>query len=74
MKKLFEYANEYLAQSDWKDLAMIKCCLCAIGVLMGLIVPKKNRKTVFAAALLIFAATYIPLMKKFVRVVKESIG
>ena len=39
MKKLFEYADQYIQQSDWKDLAMIKFCLAAMGVLIGVSLP-----------------------------------
>ena len=35
-KKLFGYADTYVKRSDWKDLAMIKFCLAAIGLLIGL--------------------------------------
>ena len=42
MKKLFGYADKYVKQSDWKDLAMIKFCLAAMGVLIGISLPVKN--------------------------------
>ena len=35
MKKLFEYANQYVQESDWKDMALLKFCLCAMGVMIG---------------------------------------
>lgn len=31
-------------QSNWKDLAMLKFCLFAIGVLAGTQIPKRNRR------------------------------
>lgn len=31
MKKLFGYAEKYIAGSDWKDFAMLKFCLFAMG-------------------------------------------
>lgn len=40
MKCLFDSANEYTRQSDWKDFALVKMCLAAIGVLIGLHTPK----------------------------------
>ena len=36
MKKLFDSADLYLKQSDWKNLALIKFCLASIGLLVGL--------------------------------------
>lgn len=69
MKKLFIYADEYIKQSDWKDLAMLKFCLAAIGVLIGISLPTKSKKYVFGIAGGIFLITYIPLMAKFFRIV-----
>lgn len=31
MKKLFGYAEKYIARCGWKDLAMLKFCLFAMG-------------------------------------------
>ena len=74
MKKLFALADAYLKESDWKDLALIKLCLCAVGVLMGLAVPRERRRVVLSAALAVFLATYIPLMAKLLGIllVKED--
>ena len=40
MKKLFPWlftsADRYLRASDWKDIALIKLCLFAIGLLAGM--------------------------------------
>ena len=46
MKNLFAIADEYLRQSDWRDLALIKFCLFSMGVLAGVLVPKNRRKLV----------------------------
>ena len=48
MKDLFRLANQYIRESDWMDLARIKLCLCAVGILLGMQIPPKHRK---AAAL-----------------------
>ncbi len=68
MKTLFTYANEYVRQSDWKDMALLKFCLCAAGLLIGVAVPKKAKKPVAFGAMAVFIATYIPLMTKFLRI------
>lgn len=70
MKKLFEAANRYIETSDWKTIAVLKFCLISLGMMIGMAIPKKNKKPVFFGALAIFAATYIPLMVKFFRVFK----
>ena len=69
MKKLFGYADKYMKQSDWKDLAMIKFCLAAMGVVIGASLPEKHRKPALWIAGGVFAATYLPLMAKFFRFV-----
>lgn len=69
MNKLFEDANQYVKESDWKDLSLIKFCLCAIGVIIGINIPQKYRKTATKVAAGIFAVTYIPLMAKFIKII-----
>lgn len=44
MKKLLSVADAYIAHMNWKDLALVKLCLCAAGVLLGLSAPKRWRK------------------------------
>lgn len=68
MKKLFDYANQYVRESDWKIVALLKFCLCAMGILIGLSVPEGRKKEVRYGAALVFVCTYIPLMIKFVQV------
>ncbi len=65
MKRLFECADNYIHARDWKMLAGLKFCLCAIGILLGLAVPEKHKKTAAAAAGGVFLATYIQLMADF---------
>ena len=43
MKKLFESADLYLQSATWKDLTLVKFCLAAIGILIGLQVRKSGR-------------------------------
>lgn len=65
MNKLFDLVDEYIDRCNWTDFALLKFCLCAIGVLLGLAVPPKHRKAATGCALLTFFLTYIPLMSKF---------
>ena len=72
MKKLFPWlftsADRYLRASDWKDIALIKLCLFAIGLLAGMQVRDSDKKAVRAGAAVLFAVTYIPLMSKYIGV------
>lgn len=72
MKRLFTYADSYIQQSTWKDFALLKFCLFAMGILIGIRIPEKNRKSAGIVAAVVFVATYIPLMAKFVSVVMEQ--
>ena len=66
MKKLFSAADGYIAGMNWRDLALVKLCLCAVGVMLGLAAPRRTRKWAALGAALLFAATYLPLMLKFI--------
>ena len=65
MKRLFDCADRYIQSRDWKMLAFLKFCLCAIGVLLGLSVPGKRKKCAATGAFGVFLATYLPLMADF---------
>lgn len=64
MKNLLFIVNDYLEQSDWKDLAFVKLCLCSVGIIIGLFVPVKAKKPVLTASACVFVLTYLPLMAK----------
>ncbi len=74
MKRLFDWGSAYIRECDWKDLALVKFCLCAMGALIGLCVPEKKRKIPLILAGLVFLATYIPLMVNFGRMVCRSLS
>ena len=44
MKNPLEAAEDYTKQAGWRDLAELTCCLCALGLLLGLAVPRRWRK------------------------------
>ena len=72
MKNLFAIANEYLCQSDWKNLALMKCCLLSLGVLIGVLVPSKAKRPVIMATVCVFILTYLPLaVKLFERIFRK---
>ncbi len=68
MKWLFDAADRYCAQSTWKDLSLIKFCLCAIGIIIGVLLPVSAKKIALWVALIVFVVTYILLMTKFFRI------
>ncbi len=72
MKKLLDYADMFAKQSSWKDFALVKFCLCAIGVIIGVLLPKTVMLPVLIIAVTVFILTYIPLMIKFFKVVSRG--
>ncbi|MEY8522309.1 permease of phosphate ABC transporter [bacterium 1XD8-76] len=70
MKKLLDYADRYIENSTWKDMAMLKFCLFSLGILAGMQIPKKDKKEAGILAFVVFVLTYIPLMKKLVDMIR----
>ena len=44
MKKLLDWANGCIRRWDWKDVALLKFCMLALGVLVGLALPNRGRR------------------------------
>lgn len=72
MKQLIELGNEYIERSDWTDFALIKLCLCAMGIMIGCAIPERRRKPFVAGALVVFFATYIPLILRLFGILLEQ--
>lgn len=71
ISKLFELGNRFAQKSDWKDFALVKFCLCAMGIIIGINIPKKNKSVVQSMAIGVFLSTYVVLMKKVFCIMKE---
>ena len=71
MKKLLELGNRYAENSDWKDFALTKFCLCAMGILIGLKIPTNKKKTTAVISGGVFGITYVVLMSKVFKIIKE---
>ena len=37
LRWLLDRADEYAAESTWRDFALVKICLCAVGILLVLV-------------------------------------
>ena len=72
MKKLFRIADEYLKRCTWKDLTLIKFCLLALGVVIGLLLPGSAKNAALILCLVVFAVTYVPIMIKFVGFLRKA--
>ncbi len=67
MKKLFSCADAYIKTMTITEMGQLKLCLASIGILIGLSVKKEQRKTAAVGAAVLMAATYLPLMSRFVK-------
>lgn len=72
MKKIFNSADAYIKSMSITEMAQLKFCLCSVGILIGMNVKKKHRKCVAVGAATLFAATYIPLMTRFVKEINSK--
>ena len=68
MKRLLGYAKSYVREMNLCDVALLKLCLGALGLLIGLGIPKNKKKPFLVGALLLFVATYVPLMGKLIHI------
>jgi len=68
MKRWVQSADQWIRQSSWKDVALLKFCLAAMGILIGLQVEKEDRNPVALGAGAVFLVTYFLLMKKYLRI------
>ena len=72
MKKLAAFLNDCVLECDWKDMALIKTCVCAFGVMLGLTVKKKRKKPVMILSSLIFLVTACLTAVRFVLELSED--
>ena len=72
MKKLLAFGNRYAKQSTWKDFALVKLCLFSMGLVGGTLVSEQYKRAAIIVAICVFAATYIPLIVKMIRVAREG--
>ena len=68
MKRIFASADEFVRESGWKDLAVLKFCLLSLGLLAGMQIAERCKKGVRIAASVVFTLTYIPLMVKYLKI------
>lgn len=68
MKRILTSADEFVRESDWKDLAVLKFCLLSLGLLAGMQIAERCKKGVRIAASMVFTLTYIPLMVRYLKI------
>lgn len=72
MKGICECADVFVQKCSIKDFALLKICLCAVGIMVGLSIPEKKRRWPLMAAGFVFVFSYILIMAKFVKICMEE--
>jgi len=72
MKEICKCADAFVQKCSMKDFALLKICLCAVGIMVGLSIPEKKRKWPLMAAGFVFIFSYILIMAKFVKICMEE--
>ena len=68
MNKLIENTKSYINRMNIMDFALLKLCLCSLGLILGTSMPQNSKKKVAADSSVVFAFTYATLMVKFLSV------
>ncbi|PJJ27350.1 permease of phosphate ABC transporter [Lacrimispora celerecrescens] len=72
MKEICKCADAFVQKCSIKDFALLKICLCAVGIMVGLSIPEKKRKWPLMAAGFVFIFSYILIMAKFVKICMDE--
>lgn len=72
MKKLIEAADLYISRCKWQDMALLKFCLLALGIMIGMGIPKRCKKVFCVFTSVIFGFTLVPVLMKFYGACKEA--
>lgn len=67
MKKWFGVLNDYVLECDWKDLGLIKACVGAFGVMVGLSLPREKKKSMMIFSGIIFVASSALIAFRFLQ-------
>lgn len=71
MFHFWKTAKAYARQTTVVDLGLLKICLLALGLLLGVTVPRKKKLQTGVLATGVFAATILPLLNKFLDISEE---
>lgn len=72
MKRWLDAADEYI--KNWKicDVALLKICVYAAGILLGLAIPKRHKDKAAFIASLVFSVTYVMVMLPFLLMLNKK--
>lgn len=64
MNKLKDFLDSYVVEFDWKDIAIFKICLAAFGVMIGISLPRKKKKSILVVSGTVFVVATIALFAR----------
>lgn len=62
MRGMKEFLESFIVEFDWKDITIFKLCLTAFGIMVGISLPRKNKKAILAASGAVFVVSTILLL------------
>ena len=72
IKKIADFLYNSSKKMSFTEYSFFKACVFAAGVLFGLVLPQKSKKTAKAVSAFVFLATYIPLMVRLVEIFNKD--
>lgn len=71
MKKIFDAADQYCKEGNWKTIAMLKICVLAMGVLVGMSLSEKSKNIIRPICCVVYGGSMIPLLKRYFDILKR---
>lgn len=65
VKDFVQIADEFIKEMHVADMVVLKFCLLALGMIVGICLPKKWKRPALFTALFVFIVTYLPLVTKW---------
>ncbi|WP_312061012.1 permease of phosphate ABC transporter [Anaerotignum sp.] len=62
MRRMKDFLESFIVEFDWKDITIFKLCLTAFGIMIGISLPRKNKKAILAASGAVFVVSTILLL------------
>lgn len=71
MKCLLEETTTFMKEADWKDTALLKGSVFALGLAVGLSLTPHHKKTAALVSASVGIAAAVPLLYKFGKQIKR---
>lgn len=65
MRELYRFVNALIQRLRGEDCTLLRLCLLALGALFGLSLPKRIRRPVGLAAVVLLVLAYAPAISRF---------